>query len=330
MGVGQGSRASHLFLSHFKFSSWSCAPGWVFLGFISSLPKAPERLATFFKIIKPSSFLPFRVASLAHLPAAEGELSVLDRDAKRIRRILRRLSISSTYLASHIFLLPHHLRGDLSLLSFVGARAQACRGSAPFASQLINALRADARVASITGKWSNSRIVVAVSRKLRSVNTVGYDGITSGYRVLGTYNEVEVVGDGTASGIGGPKDDTVARVLAPTAQEQQELDAFRDLYNVPPSAEVYSVFFIKTDQENHNERIIRVATSNSAARQPSSDHRGSTTPIAYVESQFPDIVSLFRAVDTSSLGAAYKANARVRLIRDLWERLGMEWPNYGQ
>ncbi|KAK7042107.1 hypothetical protein R3P38DRAFT_3178681 [Favolaschia claudopus] len=159
----------------------------------------------------------------------------------------------------------------------------------PFASQLINALWTNARVARITGKWSNSRIVVAVSRKLRSVITVGYNGITSGYRVLGTYNEV--VGGGTASGIGGPKDDT--------------------------------------DQKNHNECIICIATSNSAARQPSSDHRSSTTPIAYVESQFPDIVRLFRAVNTSSLGAAYEVNTRVRLIRDLWERLGMEWPKSG-
>ncbi|KAF8156468.1 hypothetical protein K438DRAFT_1861849 [Mycena galopus ATCC 62051] len=209
----------------------------------------------------------------------------------------------------------------------------------PFASQLIMALNESGpRIAAIMGKWTLSRILVAYSKKLIEVATGGYNNGFSGYREVGFYNDV--VGRFDEDGYGGPKDVTVPQIL-----ENTEARQFRELYGMPNSTHIFSVYIFHTSSQgisaspstSSTQLLLAGPMLSSLMPQPpvpaapalassaTSVPRPSAAISTHLEQTFLDAVPLCRALAASTL-ATYKRFAMVRHIRFMSDGLGMVWP----
>ncbi|KAJ6453517.1 hypothetical protein C8R45DRAFT_945056 [Mycena sanguinolenta] len=174
----------------------------------------------------------------------------------------------------------------------------------PFASQIFVALNDTcSRFATITGKWSLPRVLIAYSKKLIHVTDRGYNDGFSGYSEVGFHQDV--MGRFEVTGHGGAMDVTVPQIL-----ENKDARDFRELYELPLDAHIFSIYIFHT----------------SGHGLPTSLETQSDVPIAtYLETKFSSAILLCRAFATSTLGT-YKRFAMIRHIRFMAECLDMVWP----
>ncbi|KAJ6473100.1 hypothetical protein C8R45DRAFT_936138 [Mycena sanguinolenta] len=187
----------------------------------------------------------------------------------------------------------------------------------PFASQIFVALNDTcSRFATITGKWSLPRVLIAYSKKLIRVTDRGYNDGFSGYREVGFHQDV--VGRFEVTGHGGAMDVTVPQIL-----ENKDARDFRELYELPLDAHIFSIYIFHTSGHG---LPTNLETQSESEPSPAPASTRPSVPIAtYLETKFSSAILLCRAFATSTLGT-YKRFAMIRHIRFMAERLDMVWP----
>ncbi|KAJ7216395.1 hypothetical protein GGX14DRAFT_391225 [Mycena pura] len=199
----------------------------------------------------------------------------------------------------------------------------------PLASQIILALQEteDRRMQSV-GKWKPASVFIARSRSITSIGEPGYDSVLSGYKELGPC--LHVVGNGS----GGPKDEVVPFVVS-----NPKVEEIKDMYELPIGGHVYASFFFQTEDS----RSTTVAPQSTAASEhfPSQNIVQTVAPSAastsidrnraheYLKRMYSQLHLQYRNISEFLLGAGYSRIASVRIVKDITDAMGMQWPDRG-
>ncbi|KAJ6447467.1 hypothetical protein C8R45DRAFT_1224880, partial [Mycena sanguinolenta] len=197
----------------------------------------------------------------------------------------------------------------------------------PFASQIIASIWNHRRVQVVVSGWETTHIWVAYSRKLIPVSQPDHDGLQTGFQELGMFHQV--FGNYQEMGFGGPVDEVVRTVLV----DASELNDFRQLYGVPSTANVFSMYFFYLDRAGHSAAAVAASAESVPHAPPSMQSTTAPTPSPSVgellRARFPKQIAHMHAIEFSQLGQAYKTHSFVRLVRDMAESMGMTWPDAG-